>query len=178
NWSGRSNVGGLFGQTVGILGFGEIGAELARRLRGFAPRGVLYHKRRPLPSHVEAELGITYATRQEIVAASDFLCVLLPYMTETDLSVNEATFAAMKPGAFVVHCGSGSVIDEEALAEAIQSGHLAGAALDTFEWEPLRADNPLVALARDPSANVLLTPHTAASTLPGGRMDDWVNIQR
>jgi phosphoglycerate dehydrogenase-like enzyme len=178
NWSGRANIGGLFGQTVGILGFGEIGAELARRLRGFAPRGVLYHKRRPLPSHVEADLGITYATRQELVAASDFLCVLLPYMTETDLSVNEATFAAMKPGAFVVHCGSGSVIDEDALAESITSGHLAGAALDTFEWEPLRADNPLVALARDPSANVLLTPHTAASTLPGGRLGDWTNIQR
>ncbi len=178
NWSGRANIGGLFGQTVGILGFGEIGAELARRLRGFAPRGVLYHKRRPLPSHVEADLGITYATRQELVAASDFLCVLLPYMTETDLSVNEATFAATKPGAFVVHCGSGSVIDEDALAESITSGHLAGAALDTFEWEPLRADNPLVALARDPSANVLLTPHTAASTLPGGRLGDWTNIRR
>ncbi|MCC6457073.1 MAG: hypothetical protein IT328_19100 [Caldilineaceae bacterium] len=178
NWSGRTHIGGLFGQTIGILGFGEIGAELARRLRGFAPRGVLYHKRRPLPAHVEAELGITYATRQEIVAASDFLCVLLPYMTETDLSVNEATFAAMKRGAFVVHCGSGSVIDEDALAESVASGHLAGAALDTFEWEPLRADNPLVALARDPSANVLLTPHTAASTLPGGRLGDWTNIQR
>jgi phosphoglycerate dehydrogenase-like enzyme len=178
NWSGRSNVGGLLGQTVGILGFGEIGAELARRLRPFAPRGVLYNKRRPLPAHVEAELGITYATRTEIIAASDFLCVLLPYMTETDLSINEETFAAMKPGSFVVHCGSGSVIDEEALAAALQSGHLAGAALDTFEWEPLRADNPLLALARDPANNVLLTPHTAASTLPGGRIADWANIQR
>jgi phosphoglycerate dehydrogenase-like enzyme len=178
NWSGRTTIGGLFGQTLGILGFGEIGAELARRLRGFAPRAVLYNKRRPLPAHVEAELGITYGTRQEIIAASDFLCVLLPYTGDTDLSVNEATFAAMKPGAFVVHCGSGSLIDEGALAAAIQSGHLAGAALDTYEWEPLRADNPLVALARDPAANVLLTPHTAASTLPGGRTGDWANIQR
>jgi phosphoglycerate dehydrogenase-like enzyme len=178
NWSGRTNIGGLFGQTIGILGFGEIGAELARRLQFFAPRGVLYNKRRPLPAHVEAELGITYATRNEIIAASDFLCVLLPYTAETDLSINEQTFAAMKPGAFVVHCGSGSVIDESALAAAIQSGHLAGAALDTYEWEPLRPDNPLVALARDPSANVLLTPHTAAGTLPGGRTGDWANIQR
>ena len=178
NWSGRANIGGLFGQTVGILGFGEIGAELARRLRGFMPRGVLYHKRRPLPAHVEEELGITYATRKEIIAASDFLCVLLPYMTETDLSINEATFAAMKPGSFLVHCGSGSVIDEPALAAAITSGHLAGSALDTFEWEPLRADNELVALARDPSQNVLLTPHTAAATLRGGREGDWANISR
>ena len=178
NWSGRTQVGGIFGQTVGILGFGEIGAELARRLRPFAPRGVLYHKRRPLPGHVEEELGITYATRQEIIAASDFLCVLLPYTTTTDLSINAATFAQMKPGAFVVHCGSGSVIDEAALADALTQGHLAGAALDTFEWEPLRDDNPLVALARDPAANVLLTPHTAAATLSGGRVSDWANIQR
>ena len=178
NWSQRTNVGGVFGQTVGILGFGEIGAELARRLQAFAPRGVLYNKRRPLPSHVEAALGITYATRQEIIASSDFLCVLLPYMTETDLSVNAATFKQMKPGSFVVHCGSGSVIDEDALAAALRSGHLAGAALDTFEWEPLRDDNPLIALARDPAANVLLTPHTAAATLPGGRAGDWANIQR
>ena len=178
NWSGRTNVGGIFGQTVGILGFGEIGAEVARRLQPFAPRGVLYNKRRPLPSHVEAELGITYATRQEVIAASDFLCVLLPYTPETDLSINAATFAQMKERAFVVHCGSGSVIDEAALADTLQRGHLAGAALDTFEWEPLRDDNPLVALARDPAANVLLTPHTAAATLPGGREGDWANIQR
>jgi len=178
NWSGRNNVGGIFGLTVGILGFGEIGAELARRLAGFDPRGILYNKRRPLPAQVEQELGITYATRQEVIAASDFLCVLLPYSSETDLSINEATFAAMKPGSFVVHCGSGSVIDEEALAAALRSGHLAGAALDTFEWEPLRPDNPLLALTRDPAANVLLTPHTGSGTWPGGRTGDWANIQR
>jgi phosphoglycerate dehydrogenase-like enzyme len=104
--------------------------------------------------------------------------VLLPYTTETDLSINEASFAAMKPGSFVVHCGSGSVIDEDALAAALKAGHLAGAALDTFEWEPLRADNPLVALARDPAANVLLTPHVGSATLPGGREEEWVNIKR
>src|SRR5690606_14012390 len=106
---------------------------------------------------------------ETIIAACDLLCVLLPYSPGTDQLLNAATFAAMKPGAFVVHCGSGSVIDEAALAEALRRGHLAGAALDTFEWEPLRPDNPLVALARDPAANVLLTPHTAAATLPGGR---------
>lgn len=179
NWSARQNIGGLWGQTIGILGFGEIGAELARRLRGFGLRGMLYNKRRPLPAHVEAELGITYATRQEIIAVSDFLCILLPYSAETDLSINEATFAQMKAGSFVISCGSGSVIDEDALATALQSGHLAGAALDTFEWEPLRADNPLVELARNPATNVLLTPHTAASTLKqGARMGDWENIRR
>ena len=178
NWSQRANVGGIYQQTVGILGFGEIGAELARRLRAFAPSQVLYYKRKQLPAALEGELDITYAQPEEIVAASDFLAVLLPYMPQTDLSLNAATFAAMKPGAFVVHCGSGSVIDEAALAAAITRGHIGGAALDTFEYEPLRADNPLVALAQDHTMNVLLTPHTAAATLPGGRDGDWANIRR
>jgi phosphoglycerate dehydrogenase-like enzyme len=178
NWSGRSGIGGLFGQVVGILGFGEIGVELARRLQPFRPAQMLYHKRRQLPTQVEAELGIVYAEPAEIVAACDFLCVLLPYTPETDLSLNAATFAAMKRGAFVVHAGSGSVVDEAALAAAILDGHLAGAALDTFEWEPLRPDSPLVALACDPQRNVLLTPHTAAATLSGGRAQEWTNVRR
>ena len=70
----------------------------------------------------------------------------------------------MKRGACLVSCGSGSVIDEAALAEALREGRLAGAALDTFEWEPIRPDNPLLPLARDPARNVLLTPHTAAGS--------------
>jgi phosphoglycerate dehydrogenase-like enzyme len=84
----------------------------------------------------------------------------------------------MKPGAFVVNFGSGSVIDESALAEAVQSGHLGGASLDTYEWEPLRPDNPLLPLARDPAMNVLLTPHTGSGSWITDRKDDWANIQR
>lgn len=178
NWSGRTKIGGVYGQTVGILGFGEIGAELARRLQPFAPARVLYHRRRQLPAAAEQELGITYAAPDAVVAESDFLCVLLPYAPDTDRSLDAASFAAMKPGAFVVHCGSGSVIDEAALAEAIRRGHLGGAALDTFEWEPLQPDNALVMLARDPAANVLLTPHTAAANIPGGRAAEWTNVRR
>lgn len=162
NWSSRSGIDGIDGATVGILGFGEIGAELARRLIPFRPAQIIYHKRRRLPEAVELELGLTYAQRNELVAGSDFLCSLLPYYPETDHLLNAALFAQMKRGSFVVHCGSGSVIDEHALADAVRRGHVAGAALDTFEWEPIRPDNPLLPLARDPVANVLLTPHTAA----------------
>lgn len=178
NWSARRTLTSLWDANVGILGFGEIGAELARRLKGFVPAAVRYHKRRRLPKTVEAELGITYTTPDEIVTTSDFLCVLLPYMAETDMSLNAATFAAMKPGSFVVHCGSGSVLDEAALAAAVASGHLGGAALDTFEWEPLRPDNPLLAAALDPALNVVLTPHTGAAGGRGdGRASDWANIR-
>ncbi len=181
NWSGRTNIGGIYGQTVGILGFGEIGAELARRLQGFGPARVLYHKRRRLPPAAEQDLGLTYVSREELVGASDFLCNLLPYFPETEMSLNAAIFAAMKPGAFLVSCGSGSVIDEAALADAVRSGHLGGAALDTYEWEPIRPDNPLIPLAKDPAMNVLLTPHTAAGTIAAAaeeRKRDYENIRR
>jgi len=179
NWTRRTDVGGLYGQTVGIWGFGEIGAELTRRLAAFAPTQVFYAKRQRLPAAAEAELGVVYAEPDAMLPVVDCLCVLLPYSAETDLALNAATFAAMKPGALVVHCGSGSVIDEAALADAVRTGHLGGAALDTYEWEPLRPDNSLVTLGRDPAMNVLLTPHTAASTRGGGgRRGDWTNVRR
>ncbi len=185
NWSKRTGIDGIDGKTVGILGFGEIGAELARRLSGFCPARVLYNKRSQLPASVEAALGLTYATQEQILTQSDFVCCLLPFYPETELSLNAPSFAQMKKGSLLVHCGSGSVIDEAALAEAIQTGQLAGAALDTYEWEPLKPDNPLLALARNPQMNVLLTPHTAAGAAatavtpkPANRSQDYTNISR
>ncbi|OQA37810.1 MAG: D-3-phosphoglycerate dehydrogenase [Chloroflexi bacterium ADurb.Bin325] len=182
NWSGRQGLGGLADQAVGILGFGEIGAELARRLRGWECC-VSYHRRRRLPAEVEAELGVTYATRDATLAGSDFVVNLLPYFPETDLTLGAAAFGQMRRGAFLVSCGSGSVIDEATLAEAVRSGQLGGAALDTYEWEPLRADNPLRRLAvEEPRANVLLTPHIAAGAARAGerssRRRDYEPIMR
>jgi len=164
NWTQMLDVGGLFEKTIGILGFGEIGAEVARHLQGWGCR-MLYNRRRRLPEALEAELGITYAAQDEVLAESDFVANLLPYYPETDMSLGAPAFAGMKRGACLVSCGSGSVIDEAALAEAVRSGHLAGAALDTFEWEPVKPDNPLRLMAvADPQVNVLLTPHTANGT--------------
>lgn len=182
NWSRLRGIEGLGGKTLGIWGFGEIGAELVRRLRGFSPTRIFYYKRNRLPSQAEADLGLTFAAPDSLCAKSDFLCVLLPYSPETDRSINAGVLARMKPTAFLVSCGSGSVIDEAALADAIRAGRLAGAALDTFEWEPIRPDNPLLPLARDPRFNVLLTPHTAAGAgeePPGrARARDYDNLLR
>jgi phosphoglycerate dehydrogenase-like enzyme len=183
DWTGRTGVRPIYGQTVGILGFGEIGAELSRRLRGFCPSAVLYHKRSRLPEQAERELGITYAPTQQIMAVSDFLCVLLPYNPNTDMLLGPELLSMMKKGTFLVSCGSGSVIDEVALATKVQEGHLAGAALDTFEWEPIRPDNPLLPLARDPNVNVVLTPHTAAGSSADADSDrtrkgDYINLTR
>jgi phosphoglycerate dehydrogenase-like enzyme len=189
DWSGRRGIRALYGQTVGILGFGEIGAELARRLHGFGPSRILYHKRTRLPERAEQELGISPAPLEQVIAQSDFLCMLLPYYPETDMLLDARLLSTMRRGAFLVSCGSGSVIDEAALAGALRDGHLAGAALDTFEWEPIRPDNPLLPLARDPAMNVLLTPHTAAGSRLGAdsdqaagtarpRLGDYANLMR
>lgn len=177
NWSQIQGPTTLWGKTVGIVGMGEIGVEVARRLRGFGCQ-ILYHKRSPYPKAVETELGVTYAERERIYRESDILCSLLPYFPETDLSLNAQVFDQMKSSAFLVNCGSGSVIDEAALAVALQSRRLAGAALDTFEWEPLHPSNPLLPLARDPQYNVILTPHTAAVSDAKGREYEYENVRR
>lgn len=179
NWSRREGVNQLWQRTVGIVGFGEIGAELARRLQGWGC-SILYQKRRRLPPGTEEDLSLTYVSYEELYAQSDYLVNLLPYFPSTDLFLNQAVFEQMKEGSYLVHCGSGSTLDEQALANAVQSGKLAGVALDTFEYEPLRDDNPLLALARA-GYNVLLTPHTAAGTEDGHtiselRKQDYQNI--
>jgi len=177
NWSNRPDVEGLWQKTIGIMGFGEIGAELARRLQGWGCT-VQYNKRRRLPESVEAELNLTYVDVDTLFSESDYIANLLPYSRNTDLMINADYFAKMKDSACLVSCGSGSVIDEAALADAITSGKLGGAALDTYEWEPIKADNPLIALVKA-NYNVLLTPHTAAGASAASareRLADYTNI--
>ena len=162
NWSKQTRVSLIYGKTVGILGFGEIGAELARRLQPWGCR-VLYAKRHPLPRRVEEELRIAHRDAEALLRESDIVVCLLPYFQETDLWLNAQRIAMMKPGAWLVEAGSGSVVDERAVADAVRSGHLAGASFDTYEWEPIRPDNPLLALADgDPEANVFLLPHVGS----------------
>ncbi|MBX3050589.1 MAG: hypothetical protein KF753_03880 [Caldilineaceae bacterium] len=177
NWSGRTGIRALRGLTVGILGFGEIGVETARRLRPFDCR-LLYYKRTSFPPQVEEALALEFCSDDRLYEQSDVLCNLLPYSPATDGLLDETVFARMKSQSILVSCGSGSVIDESALAAALRSGHLAGAALDTFEWEPIRPDNPLLALARNPTQNVMLTPHTAFLGGAIDRREVFANIRR
>jgi phosphoglycerate dehydrogenase-like enzyme len=173
NWSRREAIGGLINKTVGILGFGEIGLELARRLRAFDCT-VLYNKRKRLPLHAETELQIQYASPEAIQMQADVICNLLPDLPETYRLVNAGFLAACQKGALLVHAGGGTTVDAQAVADALQSGQLGGAALDTYNWEPLRPDDPLVLLARDPHANLVMTPHTAA----GAQAEAGVEYQR
>lgn len=178
NWSRRERLRPLADSTVGVLGFGEIGAELARRLKGFGC-AVLYDKRRRLPPAVEAELGIEHATRPDLARRSDFVCCLLPNLPENNLSVGAGFFSEMKKGAIFIHCGAPGVIDEEALIEGLRARRLGGAAIDCFTFEPLRPDDPLLALARDRRCNLILTPHVAAGAVSASaaeRAGDYVNV--
>ena len=182
NWSKRADIRGLWESTVGILGMGEIGFELVRRLQSFGCR-ILYNKRNPLPGRTERDLNIQYANWDDLVSSSDFVCVLLPlFIKETEQILNQEFFAKMKTGACFVSSGGSGVIDEKALAEAISSRRLYGAAVDNYTWEPIRKDCPLLEPARQPGANVILTPHTAAGTLPSINRDlrvgDYQNLIR
>ncbi len=167
NWASMGGILGLYGQSVAILGMGEIGVELARRLRSFMPAKVLYYKRKRYPLWLEEELGITFASSiEEAVKETMVVVALLPYSQETDLIIGARHFALMPRGGIFVHAGSGATVDEKALANALNIGHLGGAALDTYEYEPLTITNPLIALAKDPVTNLILTPHIAGATLP------------
>jgi phosphoglycerate dehydrogenase-like enzyme len=180
NWSGRKQIDAIYQSTVGILGFGEIGTELARRLQGFGCR-VLYCKRRPLPGHVEKQLGLVHVSREELARQSDFVACLLPNLPENNQSIDGNFFSLMKRGAHFAHCGAPGVVNEDDMIRVMASGHLGGGAVDCFTYEPLRPDDPLVPVARDPANNLILTPHVAAGTVAVSREErvpDFANVLR
>ncbi len=164
NWSGFSGVRQIRDATVGIIGFGEIGTSLAGLLRPFDCT-VLYNRRTPLPGSAEHDLGVQYATVDEIQQRSDIIVLLLPHSPETEGSIDRSFVERMKPGSLLVSSGASTLLDEEAVARGYRSGHLAGVATDGFRWEPVRPEDPFVELIADPRANVTLTPHSAQADL-------------
>jgi glyoxylate/hydroxypyruvate/2-ketogluconate reductase len=145
----------LFGSTLGIIGMGRIGRAIARRAKGFGMR-VVYHNRTRLPSAQED--GAIWMATSEVLASADHVVLVVPYSQATHHLIGAPQLALMKPGAVLVNIARGGVVDDYALIEALQSGHLAAAGLDVFENEP-RLDARFLALD-----NVVLTPHIASST--------------
>jgi D-3-phosphoglycerate dehydrogenase len=154
----RSRWGGLelADKTLGVLGFGRIGQQVARRAAGLQMRVVAYD---PFVSKERfRELGVERAdTPEELYAAAEFVTLHLPLTDETRCSVGAEAFAAMRPGVRIVNAARGELVDEDALLEALRSGQVAGAALDVFSSEPYAG--PLLELD-----TVVVTPHLAAST--------------
>lgn len=144
-------------KVVGLLGFGAIGQQVARRLNGFDCRIMAYD---PLvDKELAAQLGVEPGTRLEVISQADYLSLHLPVLPETQGMVNGAFLSQMKIGAFLINTSRGELVDEEALYQALQNGHLAGAALDCFAQQPPAADNPLLSLPQ-----VIATPHMGAHT--------------
>ncbi len=158
DWDRKSFVGvELNGKTLGILGFGRIGSEVAKRALAFNMRVLAYD---PFLTRERAEkLGVIMSSIEEIVEGADFITVHTPLIKETKHLLSSEQFARMKPGVRVLNCARGGIIDEAALVEAVQSGKVAGAALDVFEVEPATLANRLVQLDE-----VIITPHLGAST--------------
>ncbi len=149
---------------------GAIGRQVARRLAGFDCQVLAYD---PLADEAFARAyHVTLARRDEVLARSDFLSLHLPLLPETRGLVGAEFLGLMKRGAYLFNTSRGELVDEAALAEAIQSGHLQGAALDVFSREPPGEDNPLVKLPQ-----VLATPHCAAHTDGAMNAMGWMALR-
>jgi D-3-phosphoglycerate dehydrogenase len=149
----------LAGKTIGIVGLGRVGREVARRAAGLDMKVVGFDPF--LAPDRASQLGIeAVAGLDQLLPRCDFLTVHTPLTDETRNLIGAAELGRMRRGARVINCARGGIINEEALAEALRSGHIAGAALDVFVQEPPPADHPLLKLP-----NVVVTPHLGASTV-------------
>ncbi len=145
----------MYGATLGIIGMGRIGSAIARRARGFDMK-LLYANRSVAAN--EAELGATRVSREELLARSDHVVLVLPYSAQTHHTIGAAQLALMKPTATLVNIARGGIVDDQALAAALREGRLAAAGLDVYENEPALAPE---LLALD---NIVLTPHIGSAT--------------
>ncbi len=147
----------LQGKTLGLIGLGRIGREVAKRAQSFEMRVIGFD---PYASEEYAKnFNITLASLDEIYAQADFISVHVPLNDSTRHLFNAQTMAKLRPGVRLINCARGGIIEESALADALRSGQVKAAALDVFESEPPSKDNPLLGLP-----NIILTPHLGAST--------------
>jgi len=157
---------GLFelrGRHAGILGFGAIGREVARLLVSFGCT-ISYYDAFPPPKEVAEELGATYRTAAELFELCDIVSVHVPVLPDTINMVNADMLAKMKPNAVLVNAARGEIVDQFALAEALEKGAILGAAIDTMSPEPPPADHPLLNLSEDARNRICLNPHVAGTT--------------
>ncbi|MEI8238310.1 MAG: D-glycerate dehydrogenase [Actinomycetota bacterium] len=169
---------GIQGRQLGIVGMGDIGQALARRAKAFGMT-IAYSNRKPVAPHVEVELGAQFMSLDELLATSDVVSVNCPYSPATHHLIGAAQFELMKPTAFLVNTARGPIVDEAALADALQHSRISGAGLDVFENEPavhpglLECDNAVLvphlgsATVETRSAMARLAAHNAVNVLNG-----------
>jgi phosphoglycerate dehydrogenase-like enzyme len=165
----------LEGKTVGLVGLGHIGQQVARRIKAFDAQ-VIYSDTIRRPSEEEARLGVQYVPLPTLLETADVVSLHVPLNDDTRHMINANALGRMKPKAILINTCRGEVVDEGALVAVLQRGGILGAGLDTLEQEPPDPGNPLLTLP-----NVILTPHTAGPTLDSFRkrfQNGYANIQR
>lgn len=157
-WERKRFVGTeVYDKTLGVIGLGKIGGEVARRARGLEMRVLAYD---PFATEESAQqAGAKLASLDEIYAQSDFITLHVPLNDQTRGMIGAAQIARMKDGVRLINCARGGLVDEQALADGIRSGKVAGVGFDVFSKEPVEPDNPLLALPQN-----VVTPHLGAST--------------
>jgi phosphoglycerate dehydrogenase-like enzyme len=157
NWARIHGLRSLQGATLGALGLGEVGREVATRARAMGME-ILYYQRTRLPKDIEAECSATYVSYEELLQRSDFISVHLPLNDSTRGMLNSDAFALMKTGAIVANISRAHIIDQDALIAALDGGRLGGAGLDVHYEEPGASNEPLKNYP-----NVVLSPHIAVA---------------
>ena len=147
----------LYGKTLGIVGFGRIGSEVAKRALSFGMKILAYDPF--LSAEVAESIGVEIAELKKVLQEADYITVHTPLTDETRHMISDKEFVLMKKGVRVINCARGGIIDEVALVSAIKEQKVSGAAMDVFETEPLSAESELLKLD-----NVIITPHLGAST--------------
>jgi D-3-phosphoglycerate dehydrogenase len=157
-WEKKKFIGvEVYNKTLGIIGLGRIGSIVAQRALGLQMRVLAYD---PYISRETAEkMGVEMVEMDELLARSDYISIHAAKTKDTEGLIGAKEFSKMKDGVFFINCARGGIVDEDALLEALESGKVAGAALDVFRQEPTPPDHPLVKHPR-----VICTPHLGAST--------------
>ncbi|MGE0058402.1 MAG: 2-hydroxyacid dehydrogenase [Dehalococcoidia bacterium] len=148
----------LAGKTVGIVGLGNIGKKVARRLYGFETV-LRYADAIPADPALEAELGLERRSLDELLVEADILTLHVPLLASTKAMIGAVQLAKMKPSSILINTCRGDVVDEAALIEALQNKTIRAAGLDVFDQEPVSPDNPLLSMP-----NVMLSAHVAGTT--------------
>ena len=174
------NAGGLDGLTVGIVGFGMIGAAVAEAFAQVGCR-IVYHDPAPHSTAAAERLGAAGMSLDALLACADVVSLHVPLVPATRSLIGARELAALKPGALLLQVSRGGVVEEHALAQALLSGHLGGAAVDVYSTEPPTPDNALLQVAGDAAHRLLLTPHIAGVTRQSWAFifrSAWQNVER
>ena len=156
------------GSRIGLVGIGNIGLQVAK-IAVQLGASVSYHSPNRRPTDLESQFDLTYQSLENLLSTSDIVSLHVPLNESTRGLIGAPELAGMKSGSLLVNTSRGPVVDQAALAQALESGHLAGAAIDTFDPEPPGQDHPLLQLSPTAQRRLLLTPHTAGVTLPSLR---------